>query len=146
MGSIHRPKRAGPAMAKQEHGQSLVIFPPFADLFAPVEDGARHAVERATDRRLFKPVHRIIEGGVPCLAERAAGRPAAKTVGGRVRHADAPARLLDARGFGQGLDKGDLFLGGPAVMALAQRNRGEGDQRVFGPVLHRRAYALKRGL
>src|SRR5688572_16411652 len=43
-----------------------------------------------------------------------------KRVGTRVRHADAPARVLDDASFGQRLDERDLLLCCPAIMAGAQ--------------------------
>src|SRR5206468_10971790 len=60
------------AEAQQKHGHPLVEIAPFADLLALVEDGPRHAILRAFQRRFLDLGIAAVDRRVPRIAEGAA--------------------------------------------------------------------------
>ncbi len=132
-------KAMGVVRAHQEHREPFGIFAPFTHLFALVEYGDRHAVDRARQRGIDQPPHPEIDRGIPCMAERMGIGAAAKVIGRCRRQPDARGRLGHAGRCGERLDKLALAVGGPAAAALALKLRGgEGGQR-GGQALRRRA-------
>jgi len=101
---------------------------PLADLLALVEDPPGNAVPGALRGGFLDLGIAAVERGVAGIAERAAGRVAPQLANRFAAHPDMLAGGGDAVGVGELLDKRDLALGGPAVVAAADGNGFEGDE------------------
>lgn len=118
-------KTGGVAMTQHELGQAFVEVAALPDLFALVEDGPRDAIERAGEGGVAQPADAVVERGVPRNPETLRIDPAAQRVGGGRCLADAFARRVDARAFGERIDEIGLAFERPPVVARAGGHGGE---------------------
>lgn len=83
------------------------------------------AFERALEGDVLHPPQPAIERRVPRPPELFSPRRPLQRIAIGLRHIDHPRRPVDAAGIGEGMDEGDLALGGPAVVAVAARDRSK---------------------
>lgn len=115
----------GRAGAQQKGGEPLVELPALAHPLAAVEDRHRDAVDRAGHGRVLQPPDGAVHRCVPSQAERLRTGPPPERVGGVAAHAHGLDRLVHAAAAGKLFDEGELLVGNPAVVAVADRDRAE---------------------